>query len=130
MIKEEGMAQLFARSSFSSGETPEVKKQHSGHAAKLPLDLTVSRLAKEHCMNKDISMNPEKETGTRDTTYNLISVAYHALQGAENYSLYAQDAQENGNSEAERFFKECQEEEKRRADKAKKLLKKQLEMHE
>jgi rubrerythrin len=81
-------------------------------------------------MNKDLPMDPEKATGTRDTTYNLISVAYHALQGAENYSLYAQDAQQNGNSEAERFFKECQEEEKRRAEKAKKLLKKQLEMHD
>ena len=24
-------------------------------------------------------------TGTRDTTYNLVSVLYHALQGAETY---------------------------------------------
>jgi hypothetical protein len=30
----------------------------------------------------------KQKTGTSDPTYNLISVAYHALQGAENYERY------------------------------------------
>jgi hypothetical protein len=38
-------------------------------------------------------------TGTSDPTYNLISVAYHSLQGAENYEKYAQDAQQEGDQE-------------------------------
>ena len=31
-------------------------------------------------------------TGTANPTYNLVSVLYHALQGAENYEQYANDA--------------------------------------
>ena len=32
-------------------------------------------------------MNPtEGQTGTRNVTYNLVSVLYHALQGAETYA--------------------------------------------
>jgi hypothetical protein len=49
--------------------------------------------------------SPEKEpkmatesTGTRDETYNLVSVPYHALQGAETYHQYVQDAEQRGES--------------------------------
>jgi hypothetical protein len=31
-------------------------------------------------------------TGTKDATYNLVSVLYHALQGADLYEQYASDA--------------------------------------
>ena len=33
-------------------------------------------------------------TGTRDDTYDVISVVYHALQGAENCEIYADDAED------------------------------------
>ena len=69
----------------------------------------------------------EKEnTGTKDLTYNLISVAYHALQGAENYGIYAEDAGQSGDKELSQFFKEMQDQERRRADRAKELLSKRL----
>jgi hypothetical protein len=30
-------------------------------------------------------------TGTRDTVYDLVSIIYHALQGAETYGMYVAD---------------------------------------
>lgn len=33
-------------------------------------------------------MAATETTGTRDVTYDLISVIYHALQGAETYQMY------------------------------------------
>lgn len=66
-------------------------------------------------------------TGTNDVTYNLISVAYHALQGAENYSIYAKDAEQNGDSETAQFFHALVDEERRRADRAKDLLMSKLQ---
>ena len=68
----------------------------------------------------------DTQTGTRDVTYNLISVIYHALQGAENYAIYAQDAEQAGDSESAGFFREVTEEERRRADQAKQLLRNRL----
>lgn len=62
------------------------------------------------------------DTGTRDTTYNLISIAYHALQGAETYDQYVRDAEGSGDSDLAQFFRDVKEEERRRADRAKKLL--------
>lgn len=67
------------------------------------------------------------ETGTRDVTYNLVSILYHALQGAENYGIYANDAKTRGEAEYMEFFKEMQQQEIQRADRAKRLLKKALE---
>lgn len=34
----------------------------------------------------------EGNTGTDDNLYNLVSVLYHALQGAETYDKYISDA--------------------------------------
>ena len=62
------------------------------------------------------------ETGTKDKTYNLTSVLYHALQGGENYDGYISDAEADGDDELAGFFKDVQQEEKDRADRAKKLL--------
>lgn len=59
-------------------------------------------------------------TGTNDPTYNLISVLYHALQGAETYEKYATDA--GGDQDLASFFREVQQQEKQRADRAKQLL--------
>jgi rubrerythrin len=70
--------------------------------------------------------NGKQMTGTRDTTYNLVSILYHALQGAETYAMYVRDAEQEGNQDMAQFFREVQEEEKRRGDRAKQLLAKHL----
>ena len=71
-------------------------------------------------------MAGEQATGEHDATYDIVSVLYHALQGAEVYEEYASDAEEAGDSELARFFQDIQQEEKRRADRAKQLLAKRL----
>ena len=40
----------------------------------------------------------EQTTGTRDEHYNLVSVLYHALQGADTCNVYALDAEAAGTS--------------------------------
>jgi len=66
-------------------------------------------------------------TGTGDATYDLVSVLYHSLQGAETYEFFENDANEAGDQELAQFFREVQEEERRRADRAKQLLAKRLQ---
>lgn len=61
-------------------------------------------------------------TGTKDEYYNLISMLYHALHGAEIYTQYIQDAEQVGDKELVQFFRQVQEEEKQRSERAKKLL--------
>jgi rubrerythrin len=65
------------------------------------------------------------DTGTRDATYNLISILYHALQGAETYGQYASDA--GSDQDLANFFREVQQQEQQRADRAKELLAKRLQ---
>ena len=50
----------------------------------------------------------EQATGTRDEHYNLISVLYHALHGAENCEIYMVDAEATGRDELVAFFREAQ----------------------
>jgi hypothetical protein len=59
-------------------------------------------------------------TGTSNPTYNLVSVLYHALQGAELYAKYASDP--GGDQELASFFREVQQQEQQRADRARQLL--------
>lgn len=66
------------------------------------------------------------ERGTTDVSYNLISVIYHALQGAETYGVYANDAEQDGNPRLAEFFRDVQEESIKRATRAKDLLKNHL----
>jgi hypothetical protein len=62
-------------------------------------------------------------TGTRDVTFNLVSIMYHALQGAETIDRYMSDADSGGgNNDLAQFFRETKEEYSRRADMAKELL--------
>ena len=42
-------------------------------------------------------------TGTNNSTYNLVSVLYHALQGADLYEQYASDA--SGDQDLAGFFR-------------------------
>ncbi len=45
-------------------------------------------------------MDPEERaTGTGNEEYNLVSVLYHALHGAETCGIYAQDAEAAGADE-------------------------------
>ena len=74
--------------------------------------------------NHDV--DSEKQTGTTDITYNLISVLYHALQGGETYAMYARDAQQTGDHELAEFFQQLVEEERNRAERARNLLKNRL----
>jgi hypothetical protein len=67
------------------------------------------------------------ESGTSDDVYGVVSVLYHALQGAETYEQYAEDARTSGDDELVTFFEECREEELRRAGRAKALLADRLE---
>jgi rubrerythrin len=64
----------------------------------------------------------ERMTGTQDVHYNLISVLYHTLQGAETSVQYVSDAEESGDEELAKFFRDVQEEDRRRAERAKTLL--------
>jgi hypothetical protein len=67
-----------------------------------------------------------RATGTRDTHYNVISMLYHTLQEAETLVRYIADAEQAGDQELARFFREVQEEDRQRADRAKALLRQRL----
>jgi hypothetical protein len=67
-------------------------------------------------------MSTTETTGTRDVTYNLISVIYHALQGAETSLIYEQDAENAGDRAAAALFHEAHESYRQFADRAKTLL--------
>ena len=73
-------------------------------------------------MSTNMSDNSQGDTGTRDITYDLISTAYHLLQGAETVALYIADAEQEGDQELIQFFRETKDEYTRRADRAKQLL--------
>ena len=64
----------------------------------------------------------EQTTGTRDEHYNLISVLYHALHGAENCDRYASDAEITGDQRLAAFFRETQVMQTQIAERAKGLL--------
>ena len=63
-------------------------------------------------------------TGTRDETYNLVSVVYHALQGAENCQTYMQDV--SGKQDLRQFFERACDMQRQLADEGKRLLHDQL----
>jgi hypothetical protein len=64
----------------------------------------------------------ERTTGTRDEIYNLVSVLYHALHGAENCEIYVVDAEAAGDARLAGFFREAQETQRQLAERAKELL--------
>ncbi len=57
-----------------------------------------------------------------DPHYNLISILYHALKGADLYDEYISDAEAAGDTELRDFFEQVQQEENRRAQRARQLL--------
>lgn len=70
------------------------------------------------------------QTGTRDENYNLISVLYHSLQGAETVSQYLRDATEAGEQDLQEFFQEVQRSYVELAQRGKMLLAERLEVGE
>jgi hypothetical protein len=66
-------------------------------------------------------------TCERDDTYGLISVVYHALQGAETCAQYVEDARRSQNAALEAFFEEARIAQNDLAFKGKHLLAAQLE---
>ncbi len=59
---------------------------------------------------------------TPDTTYNLISVMYHTLQGCQTYEQYAQDAEQAGYQDVAQFFRDTGREFERCAERGQQLL--------
>jgi hypothetical protein len=68
----------------------------------------------------------EQATGTKDDIYDLVSVLYHALQGAETAQQYMQDATQAGDEELVQFFQEAQNWQRHLATQAKAVLKQRL----
>ena len=58
-------------------------------------------------------------TGTRDQTYDVISIVYYALQGAENCEIYAEDAEDD---QLRQFFEQAGQQQQRLAEQGKQLL--------
>jgi hypothetical protein len=70
-------------------------------------------------------MSDQQATGTSDPTYNVISVVYHALQGAETIQKYLDDP--GTEEELRAFFQQVQMGYQRTADMGKQLLVQRIE---
>jgi len=60
--------------------------------------------------------------GIDDDVFGLVSVLYHAAQGAQACEQYIDDAERAGDDELVRFFEECRDQQNERAARAKQLL--------
>ncbi|MFP8905004.1 acyl carrier protein [Streptomyces atacamensis] len=67
-------------------------------------------------------MAAETRTGAKDETYDLVSLLYHTLQEADTLTAYLSDTREAGDEELARFIQETLDQDRERAEKAKKLL--------
>ncbi len=67
----------------------------------------------------------QQSTGTSDPTYNIISVLYHALQGAETIQQYLDD--EGTEQELREYFERVQQGYRRAAEMGKQLLVQRIE---
>ncbi len=68
----------------------------------------------------------EKHTGLEDKVYDLVSLLYHALEGAQTYGKYVTDAELAGDEELAAFFRDAAENNKRFAVRCKELLRKRI----
>jgi hypothetical protein len=68
------------------------------------------------------SQSDAQATGSSNIEYDLVSILYHALQGAETYSQYLEDCRSLGDEELMGFIDECIDQERMRAQKAKRIL--------
>ena len=58
-----------------------------------------------------------------DIVYDLISIQYHALKGAEVYDRYLEDAHSTEHEEVTGFIEECKKQDEARAKRCHELLK-------
>ena len=65
-----------------------------------------------------------QQTGTRNETYDVIAVLYHALQGAENCQTYIKDAQD---PQARELFEQALHFQRQIADQGKQVLQQVLQ---
>ena len=70
-------------------------------------------------------MSDHQATGTSDPTYNVISVVYHALQGAETIQQYLDDPGTDDDLKA--YFEQVQTGYRRAAEMGKQLLVQRIE---
>jgi len=61
-----------------------------------------------------------EHTVADDIVYDLVSIQYHALKGAQVYDRYLDDA--HGHEDVEAFIRRCKEEDDARAQRAHELL--------
>ncbi len=61
-------------------------------------------------------------TGTDNVTFDLVSILYHSLEGAQKYDKYIQDAQQSGNNDLVQFFQQLKQQETQRAEQCKQFL--------
>ncbi|MCU0568867.1 MAG: hypothetical protein MUF49_20000 [Oculatellaceae cyanobacterium Prado106] len=73
-------------------------------------------------MTTNIQTENDSSSGMRDDNYDLVSVLYHALEGAATHDIYIEDAEESGDSELLEFFREIQEQDQYRVERARELL--------
>lgn len=59
-------------------------------------------------------------TPADDIVYDLVSIQYHALQAADLYAKYLQDAE--GHDDVQEFIRQCQQQDSERAVKCHELL--------
>ena len=60
-----------------------------------------------------------QQTGTRNETYDVIAILYHALQGAENCQTYLKDAQDG---QIRDFIQQALQTQRQLADQGKQVL--------
>ncbi|HEY9761784.1 MAG TPA: hypothetical protein V6D07_04625 [Trichocoleus sp.] len=65
-------------------------------------------------------------TGTENKQYDIVSILYHALEGAASCDQYIADARKAKDEEVVSFLEQTQEEYRRLAEQAKALLKARL----
>lgn len=75
-------------------------------------------------MDQNPSGSGSSNTGTRDSTYDVVAVLYHALQGVENCQTYLGDASRD--QQLQSFFQQAMQQQRQLADQAKMLLHDQL----
>jgi hypothetical protein len=63
---------------------------------------------------------PTSHTPADDIVYDLVSIQYHALQAADLYEKYVQDA--HGHDDVVAFIRQCQEQDSQRAIRCHELL--------
>lgn len=64
-----------------------------------------------------------QHTVADDIVYDLVSIQYHALKGAEVYDKYLEDAHASEHSDVTDFIRKCREQDNERAQRCHELLK-------